>query len=98
MSLFDPRRSIKDEGKSMSVLTRGNFSFSMKKFNSNRELGSKVNLQISDGIGFANAIMPKEILDELSLYSNQIKEKCILIIRGRLIRYSCEDGKTAFIF
>ena len=42
--------------------------------------------------------MPREILEELYLFDNQIKEKCILIIRGRLIRYSCEDGKTAFIF
>lgn len=53
---------------------------------------------MSDGIGYATAIIPKEILDELWIYGNQIQNYSIICMRGRVIRSSYEDGKTAFIF
>ena len=55
-------------------------------------------MDVSDGIGYATAIIPKEILDELWTYGNQIQNHCIICMRGRVIRSSYEDGKTAFIF
>jgi hypothetical protein len=38
------------------------------------------------------------VLDELWQYNNAIRTNSIIIIRGRVVRYSYEDGKTAFIF
>ena len=54
-------------------------------------------LRLSDGVGFAQAIVTKEILDELWTFQNEIRHMCVIVIRGRIGRYSNEEGATAFI-
>lgn len=58
---------------------------------------SQAQISLSDGIGYASAILPKEVLDELWMYNNQIEQYAIVLIKGKVVRYSYEDGKTAFI-
>ena len=77
----------------------GKFGFEIvaSKQKTNRNLHTQAQLHISDGIGFASAVMPKNVLDQLWTFNNEIKNYAIVVIKGKLVRYSYEDGKTAFI-
>ena len=54
-------------------------------------------LELSDGIGTARALINREVISELNLYQKHITINTVLVIRGQISRYSLEDGQTAFI-
>ena len=44
------------------------------------------NIEVSDGIGTATAIISKEIYDEMMLTDQKIEKYCILVVKGDIFR------------
>jgi hypothetical protein len=54
-------------------------------------------LEISDGVGIVKAMLSREVMSELDLYSWKIKKHAVIVIRGVIFRQSAEDGEPSFI-
>ena len=63
-----------------------------QKYLAEQTTNQGLQLEVSDGIGTATALISREAVSELQMYGKMININSILVIRGQIFRQSCGDG------